>query len=167
MEELLDQKEDIWVTRRERFLRPSRVAKMNSNHIDPDRESFKPLKGYMGKTRAYLFLQYPLEQLPEYGIYSGFVSIRPEIYTRLIMTWRSMYDQIMRTPHIQGDQEILDFAVKYLKLTCLVCELKCVKEFHCDDKRIQYVKAVEMGIPEYQNDIIEAKNEDNSDGQQC
>ncbi len=152
MKELLEQKEDIWVTRRERFLRPSRVKRMNTNHIDPDRKNFKALKGYMGPTRAYLFLHYALEELPKYGLYSGFVSIKPSVYTELIMAWRLMYDQIKRTPHLQGDQEILDFAIKYLKLSWSVRGLECVKEFHCDDKIVQYHKAKEMGITAYDAD---------------
>lgn len=127
----LNQKVDVWTLRRERYLRPSRKSIMPKRHVSPRLDSLEELTGYMGRTRAYLFIKHKMKQLPKTGLYSDLVSIRPEVYSETISLWREMYDDVMKTRYIQGDQQMLDAAVLSLDLKCEHGGVDFVGEFNC------------------------------------
>lgn len=140
------QKSNVWTLRREKYLRPSRKAVLAPRYISPRLDNFKDLAGYMGRTRAYVFLKYKMTKLPEMGLYSDLVSIKPDAYSKTIKLWREIYDDVIKTKHIQGDQQMLDAAVRILNLTIEHGGVDFVGEFNCGKQKQMYSKSKEMRL---------------------
>ncbi len=142
----LHQKSSVWTLRRERYLRSSRKSKMKKNHITPRLNNFEELAGYMGRTKAYLFIKHKMTQLPKVGLYSDLVSLRPEVYSKTIKLWREMYDDVMKTKYFQGDQQMLDAAVRCLGLKCEHGGVDFVGEFNCGKQHKIRGEAARLGL---------------------
>ena len=142
----LKQETDIWSRGRERFLRESRLSKLKPNEINPSWDNFKDLSGYMGRTRAYLLSKYGPKVLPEFGLYSDLVSISSAVYTKLISTWRKMYDDVITTPYFQGDQQVLCSAMRYLGLSYSSYDFNGVKHYQSKEKKSMILDAKKLGL---------------------
>lgn len=127
-----EEKTDVWSQHAFKYLRPSRVNKLKSCHLNPSVDNMEELTGYFGsKSQTYLFMKYKQKSLPQYRITSNLVFIKPNIYNKLINTYMKMCeDIIINVPHYcKGDQEILSSAMNILGLSYSVSQ---------EDYSIQY-----------------------------
>ncbi len=121
---------DVWSHHSYRYLRPSRKKTMKKNHIRPNLKKMSDLVGYFGsESQAYLFLRYG-KKLPKRRLTSSIVAMQPNIYSSIISTYRRMTDDVIKTRHLKGDQEMLDAAVHHLELSYEPDpDFSCVKQY--------------------------------------
>lgn len=135
---LSKQETDVLARGRERFMRSSNLPRLFRSGIlsKPDNlDNFDKLKKYMGRTRAYLFTKYKINNIPDIGLYSDFVSIKDKVYEDVIRTWYNMFVDISRYPkYCTGDQEILCSAVEFLKISYSAGSIDFVEHFQSNKK---------------------------------
>lgn len=109
---------DVWSQHSFRYLRPSRVKKIQ--HTSPRLDDMKELTSYFGShSQAYLFLKHKQTVLPEHRLTSNLVFIKPHVYQDLIALYKASCDDIIinKPEYCKGDQEILSSAVNILGLS--------------------------------------------------